>query len=306
MATLTTLTLGDLIEETLSNLYRETERPITVTLATTLTDSTTSFTLSAGGSSVGPTTVLQFGLELMLVTAKSDDANPTYTVARGYAGTPASAHSIGELGEVSPYWVRNSVRRAILHFFRGPANRHLPSIQSEVMNTSEVDSVDQLLIEVPATVREITSVRWQRTNTGRIYDLGGWRFEDNLPVEISSTGKALRVPSSVTPEDDLIVQYLVHYSWSEDPPTDDSTIEVPVGSEDLAPLYAAAYLTVGRELSRLELDKVEEWNNEHATRNGFNLGLIRQLWQQFFTRVDDAVRLHPVKRHRPFRRYPKP
>lgn len=305
MTTTTTLTLGALIEETLTILYRETERPKPAVLGTTINSSATTFTLTAGGNSVAVTTVLQFGLELMLVTNKSNDANPTYTVSRGYAGTSPISHTVGEVGEISPYWTRNRVRQVLLHAFTGPMNRHLPFIESVVDSLDLVSSTYKRFISVPANVMDVKSVRYMHPTSGRIVDVAGWRLEQDLPTSVVSTTKAIRVSSHIGSADQLIITYQVPYTWSATPPVDASTISVPLGSEDIAPLYVAAYLSLGRELSRLELDKVEEWNNEAAIRNGYNLGVIRQLWTTFYNRVDEARRLHPVPRNRVYRRWAK-
>ena len=92
MATTVSVSLGTLIDEALSRLYRHSERPLQVALSGAPSDAAdTTLNLSTGDASkISITDVIEINQEAMLVTAV-DTATDILTVARGYAGTTASA-----------------------------------------------------------------------------------------------------------------------------------------------------------------------------------------------------------------------
>ena len=301
MAT-TTLTLGDLIDEALSNMYRPSERPARVTIGSTALDTLSSTTMTVDDSDLcPPTTILEAGDgEQMLVTAVSDDATPVVTVSRGYAGTTAASGwpTSSEL-LVEPRWGRANVTRWIQRWFSGPGNTYFPTITSETMNRE----TDLQFIEMPADTMRVIRVRHYSTMTGRIVDIGGWQLEERMPTDIASTGVALRLPSSIWNEDDLIVEWIEPNSWTGT--GEDATNTVPVGAEDLPVLYAVAYGIARREVTRVELDKVQEWNQEQAARAGINLRLLRDMWGEYYRRVDEARKIQDVPKYRPYRKMTK-
>ena len=300
MTTNTTLVLGDLIEMTLDELYSELERPRPTQLGANITSTQTTITL-VGFDYVSVTDILEVGNELMTVTAKTSDANPTFTVIRGYSATTAIAHTTTETVLINPHWTRNMVTRAINQFYTGSAPALLPYIRADVMNTASKAGVGQQLIPLAADVIRVLEVRYQSPTSGRIVDLYGWRHEDNLPTAISSSGMGLRISSVVSPTDDLLVTMKARYQWVGVGET--ATIQVPMGTEDIAPAHAAARLLSGREISRLELDRLIESANDTAVRSGSNLGLIKLRWQEVYRRIDEAKRLLPVPRPLVFRRF---
>lgn len=302
MATTTTMTLGDLIEDTLSILYRNSERPFQVTVGSDAlaSDSDVSLTISSGESSVSATDLLENGQELMLVTAKSSDATPVFTVSRGYTSTTKANAATGDTLLVNPTFSRRDISEYIQRSFKSMLNTHLPYITSDTLTRV----ASKQYISMPATTVRVFSVRHVVTSTGRIVDVGGWQFEEDLPTSFVSTGKALRVPSTIDDDDDLIITYQTPYSWSDTTPTESSTIGIPLGAEDIPALWAAAYAVTRREVQRGDLEKIEEWNQDQAMRQGVNLRWARELWGEVYRRIDDAKRLQNVPKYRPFRKIP--
>lgn len=299
MATTSTLALGDIIDETLSNLYRAAERPRRVTVGSNaLSASTSDVTMTLSDwTGVQPSTVLEMGSEMALVTAVSADATPSITVAREYHGTTAAAHVAGSPVDIGPIpWPRADVRRWVERFFTGPANSWIPNITSAVFNRAPALQY----VELPSDTVKPLSVRHMSTVSGRIVDIAGWQFEQDLPASVMTSGKALRLPTKIQDDDDLIITYQSPWAFTDG--TEAGTIDVPLGSEDLPALYAAAYGSMRREVSRAELDKIEEWNQEQAIRAGVNLRLVRDLWGEFYRRLDDARRVQEVPKHRPYRK----
>jgi len=299
--TTSTLVLRDLIDQTLDELYYELEKPRPTALGVAVDDSQTSLTL-VGHELVAVSDLIEVGTELMAVTAKTSDANPTFTVIRGYSSTTPAAHATTDVVLVNPYWTRSLATRALQQFFTGPAPVHLPLIRSEVMNTDQSSAgVSQQLIPLDPDVMRVLSVRYQSPTSGRIVDIPGWRFEDNLPTAVTSSGMGLRVGAAISSTDDLLVAMTCRYAWTGD--GEAATIQIPAGAEDIPPMYAAARLLSGREVSRLELDRLVESGGEQGARQGSNIGLVRLRWQEVYRRIDEAKRTITVPRPIVYRRF---
>lgn len=303
MATNVTLTMSELIDEVLEQLYRQSERPYQAAFGSDgLTGSAADVTFTLTNFvNFSVTDVIEAGSELILITAKTVDADPIFTGARAYLGTTVAAHVAGDTVLKNPEWNRTKIQRYIERFYKGPANTYIPNITSSSLNRED----DLQYVALAATVIKVLEVRHYNAQTGRIIDLGGWRFEENLPVAEFSTTKALRVSSAVGNDDDLIVTYQTAYTWSVTPPTEAATISSPLGSEDLPVLWTAAYCVTRHEVTRMELDKVEEWNQEQATKLGVNLRMVNTLWGEFYRRLDEVRKVQYIPRTRPYRKMPR-
>ena len=132
---------------------------------------------------------------------------------------------------------------------------------------------------------------------------------DSIPTAKVASGKALRVASYVRDTDDLEVVYQAPYTWSTSPafPLETATIEMPVGAEDLPAVYAEAWMVSGREVSRQQLDRAQDWENTEPVRGGQSGALVRAKWQEFYRALDEAKRVTQlsVVPHRPFVPRPK-
>jgi hypothetical protein len=302
----TPLVMSDVINETLDYCHRYTERPKQIVMgATAIAASTdTQITLQAG-QTVNTSDVLEFGQELMLVTAVSSDATPVVTVSRGYlATTIASSVPTGTVGDVNPLYPRYQVQRAIERCFLG-LNNKLPFIASETYFREP----DRQYVILPANTLDVLEVGYFSTSTMllgaadtfRYTEIGGWQFVQDLPAS-TWPSKILRVPSWITNDLQLVVKRRAPYAWSDTPVLETSTISLPVPANDVPVLFAAAKLVAGREVSRSELDKVEEWNHEAAIRGGVNLRLLQGMWGDYYHRLDELRGLQYVPKHRPYRK----
>jgi hypothetical protein len=297
--------LGELIDETFEHLYMTRERPTPVVAGTTLAATTqaTEFELTAGADKVSITDAIEFGDELLLVTKATDDPQPRFTAIRGYANTKPRAIAAGDIGLLNPYWTRSQVGRLVQRFFTGVAQTWLPLVEGEIMITSDLDGVAMQFLPVPDYMLKVRDVRFMSPMTGRIINVPGWRFEENLPPEVSTSTKAIRVPSLVTPADDLLITFDRKYQWAG--VGEDAFINMPDGADDIPSLWVAAVLTTGREVSRLELDKLTEQATEAASRQGSNVNIIKLTWQNVYRRIDEARRINPVPRNLVYRRAQK-
>lgn len=292
----TTWTLSELTDEAMDLVYEATEHPRLVTLGTDdlANASDNQFTLQSGDENlIAVTDVVEFGDELVLVTAKSTDATPKFTCQRGYLGTTAVAHTAGTVGRKNPPWARYQAQRYIKRFFDILAPQYLPNLQV----LSLTPASDKSIVEIPANVMQVYEVRYSEPNSLKIIYIDNWVFHENLPTTVSSTGKALQLPAVVTDNDTILVTVSEPWEFTGSDPS----ITVPDAMNGLAPLYAAAVMLTNREVGRTEVDQIEEWNDSAAIRQGVNLRLIRMIWQDFYRLLDEARRVVRVPRHRPYR-----
>ena len=213
---------------------------------TNLADSSTVlFTVQSGDEDLlAVTDVVEFGDELVLITAKST-AN-VFTASRGYANTTAGSHAVGTVGVKNPQWGRKQVRRALERYFDRAGNLWLPNIVSAVKNPT----TDKYFVEMPADTMRVLEVSYMHPTSGRIVYIDNWSFHSRIPTAKITSGKALRTPAVIDSTDDLLVTYQTAYSFTGTGDEND-TIEVPIGSQDLPCQYASCYLLAVRPARRL-------------------------------------------------------
>lgn len=309
MATNVTLTMSDLIEETLAFLMRAQERPRVVTEnGTGVTAVATSLTLAtASDAGLTPaTSVIEWDSELMLVT----DANTgtgVLTVSRGYAGTTAAAHSSTSI-RVNPQYPRHEILRRLKQFFTGPANTYLPRFEVSTLAPA-TDAVHY--VALPADTVSVDEVRYWSPSAGRLVHLGLWEMHENLDLTDFPTGKILMLSTAVSATDEVIVTSRHPHQFLDSDGTteiavsavaENSKIQITYGTEHLPALYAAASLVTGREVGRLEVDYIEEWNQDEAIRQNIPVRYIQQLWTQFYRGLDEARRNQYRPKRRPYRK----
>lgn len=292
------LLVSALVEEALGNLYRTAERPKIVTLGSAdLVDAVdTSFSLATvdDWQAVNVMDTVEFGSELVYISAKTTDVIPVFTCVRGVEGTTAVAHVPGSTGNVNPAWPRYKVFNHVRDWFRR-SNAKLPLIASE----SYTIPAPTLYISVPADTLKILRVGYLNPTTLSFSDVGGWTFVDDIPTALVATGKAVTVTSFIANITSLIVTRWVPYTV---PASEAASVTLPLGAEICPGLYAAAMLVSKREISRLELDNAAEWQKLEVIRNGQNLGITRDLWQQYYAAIDDAKRTQQPPKYRPYRK----
>ena len=291
-----TLNIDSLVEETYSNLYRHTGRPLETSVGATALDtaSATELTLEHP-SQVQVSDTIEFADgELCRVTAKSADSDPVFTVIRGFAGTTASTHATGDT-VVKPTWARSDVKRWVERFFDRAAQL-LPNIT--VLELQRQSGLRHVLL--PTGTIDVRQVQGYSSLTGNVVPLGGWRMA-RVPTSASPSGLMLVVPTSITDADVLWVTTQSVYTITND------EVDYPIAGADLPGLWAAAFGVARREVDRGELDRMAEWSQEQAIRAGVNLRLVRELWGEFYRAVDEARDLETVTipKHRPFVPSPK-
>lgn len=308
------VTLGSLVDRTLLEVQHPSEEGYRVVLGSTaLTDaSTTTFTLEDVDAPVSVSDLVQFGDELVLVTAKTADAVPVYTCARGYYSSVAAAHAAGTIGVVNPRYPRVRVQEAIKRSFSRFEALGLPLIEASVENRT----TGKQYIELPADVREVLQVWYVDTETGKMVEVPNWRFVENMPTATFTTANVITLPTSIKyghtriairDTTDFQVIYRIPYRWSTHPsaPVEASTITVHEGAEDLPALYAAAWLMSAREFSRHEIDRSEEFSVDASDQRGSAGATVRAAWQNVYRSIDEIRRINHIPIHRPFIKRPK-
>lgn len=293
------VTLGDLVDRATFELQGPNELALSTTATASMTTSSTSLTL-ADASAVNVNDVLEIGSELVLVTAKSADAVPVLTISRGYYQSTAAAHDSGDVVSVNPRHPRVRIADAVRRCFSRLESLGLPLSSAATLNREP----GLKYAVVPEQVRDVLRVSYMSTD-GKWWDLDKWEFVDDVPTGKVASGKLLRLPRYIMDDDDLEVVYRIPYRWSSHPaaPSESDTITMIEGSEDLPVLYAVAWLTARREISRTEIDRAEEWSAGEPSRGGVSSSVARLTWQEFYRSMDEARRLvqvFPV--HRPFRK----
>lgn len=290
-----TVTLSTLVDRALEELQGPSELGKKVVRSAALTASETTFTLSDTTPSVSD--LLEFGDELMLITGKSTDTNPTFTVSRGYYQTTAVAHDAEEVGYVNPQWNRHRVAGAVRRAFARLEGLGVPLLKSTAGGPEEsVDSDLRMVLSIPSEARDVWNVRQD------LIEVEHWEFIEDLPTSDYPTSKVVRLPKWVQDDDWFNVVYRAPYRWDSfpDEPTGTSEIELPEGAEDLPAAYAAAWLTSAREISRTELDRATEWNASEPSRGGVSQSLVRAKWQEFYRALDEVRRLDTPLPRRPY------
>lgn len=245
------------------------------------------------------TDVLEFDSELMLVTQVSADSDPDYTVIRGHFGTTPIAHPANEPGLLNPTFTRRAAKDGVLY--------SIPAIESvkglELLKAVSLTPIldpgetfeDLFVLEVPAEAREVWHVRYGLLEVPRA------PFIEDLPNPPYTTGQVVKLPMGIPTDRDLLVTFEAPYRWSSWPlePDEDDTIELPADAEFLPSSYAVAYMLGGREYSRTQLDRSEEWNQTAPMQTGLSRSIVRDAWQAFYRKLDEARRLDTPLPRRP-------
>lgn len=309
---------GTLIEEALSNLYRGEERPLPVVMGTTdlPLGSDTEFTVVESQSpEVNATDILEYGQEIIFITRRaSTTPDPTLKGIRGYGGTPNEGAILnGEVMTKGPRWKRFHIARAIVRGLNGTIGRYLPmTVETTIVTNSGTPS----FVALPDDTLDVVRVGIERDWISGPHWFDDWTYRRDFSM--SPTNQALQLPaatwSMVT--DHLLVRRKIPYGWRDPanltalplarPPWgsegEEYLVRLWAGTEDLVALYAAAFCVMGREVSRIELESMEQWSVDTAQRYQVNLRMVQMLWTQFYERFNEARPQHRFETVRPFRR----
>lgn len=320
-----------LIEDSLGLLYRNADRPLTVFFVSPVVGATNPTTCTlTDASSVNVGDILEMGQEMLIVTAKSLDTVPVLTVQRGWFGSPvtASGASAGDTVIVNPTFPRYRLASHLVKCLQGPMTVGIP----EVVSYITVATTNQFYINLPVDCIKPVRLAYRVIYTsGGAYpfqafqDVSSWHYDADLPTGVDSlgntpfpTGKIINIPPSLailgvnapTSQVDLFITYERQYQWTpliggsttSKPVLETDTVNLPVGGEDLPAMYAAYYEASGREMSRLQVDRLEQWQQEASVRTGVSIRMIESWRQQFMQRMEEAQKIKPQRTNRPYRK----
>lgn len=129
-----------------------------------------------------------------------------------------------------------------------------------------------------------------------------------IPPRLAIVG--VNAPTSVV---DIFITYERQYQWTpagggtttNTPVLETDTCQLPIGAQDCPSLYAAAYVVTGRELSRLQVDRMEQWQQEASLKAGVSIRIVQQWWKQFYDTLEEARDIKPRRLNRPYRKLRK-
>jgi hypothetical protein len=306
MASTTDVTLATLIEDTLNILMRTGERPLLVTVdaANPLDDDADTSVDVTDASDLSVHDRLEWGTEISVITAISSN---TLTLARAQYGTTAdtAGQAAGAQAVVNPTWERHLVQRTLERYLQSSLPAALPF--RDVVKSSR--TTDKGWVELDAAVMQVFEL-YLIDSQGEKDNIDQFEFQPTWPTDLATSGKVCKVPTWVADDTDLYLLVEKPYQWyatggttARDPnaPTAETdVVRLLHGSDELPSLYAAAYLVTGRELTRLELDAVDEWNQEAALRQGISIRIVREFWMQYHERLQDQKAQHWMRKGRPF------
>jgi hypothetical protein len=290
-----TVTLGELVDRTLEGLQNPAEIGRTVVLDGAIGPGDSGLQL-VDATVINPTDVLEFADELIYVTAKANDTpSSSVSILRGHAGTTAQEHADGAVAITNPGWLsRRRVQNKIRESFTYLEGNGLPLVLIDdfVMPfTDPIDNVSQIL-PMPDGARRILGFKsgtWAISNWGEIAD---------VPTSMYPSSRVVRLPRHLYRyTGPYSIVYQMPYRFSDDPPVESSTIDLPEGAEFLPQMYAAWKLVEAREVSRNQIDRSEEFQSGQRDTGPT---LVRLLRESFFSGLDAAKRNNKPPVHRPY------
>lgn len=298
-------TFDQLVEDSLNLMYgRPQERPyFTLTTDNPLSAGATTIGVTAGSeANFSQSDLVEIDYELIQVNGTS--TNQLTSANRGFAGSTAVSHDQGSRVVKNPTWSKYQQGEAVKHAAQAIGD-HIPNLVSEVYNRAT--GLQQ--IGLPGNTMNVVQVRYEITTTGKFVDLTGWDFIDRLPTSVVSSGKALRLSALIGDTDDVIVTRQIPWRWYDESaddgtytssPDPEDTLQLPDTAGDLIPVYASAWRTLQREITRSDLERLAEVEEETGRVQGHNIRLTRELWGQFYRRVDEVRSTMNVPKRRPY------
>lgn len=186
-------TFGGIVEEILSDVRGFTAASDQVTsLAADMTD--TAITGQVADLSVVSTGVIEVGDELMWVRAV-DATSGTFSLlpkGRGWSGTTAVAHLLGDTVTISPAFPRSRIKTAVNDAIQElwPVIFPLTTSQFVWNNTIKIGW------EIPADAEFVMAVRY-RDYLGNWQRVKAWEVERSLDTDDFPSGRALRITQAL-------------------------------------------------------------------------------------------------------------
>ena len=240
-------TVGTVIDRTLRQLLSGTVEERNK-IASALTATATSVTLSYDLGGVRPGAVVQVDSELMYVW-EVNAGSKTATVDRAYNGTTAAAHASGAVVTVNPKFPRAQVLEAV--------NAELDDLSSPMNGLYQVKSLDEdyngswAMLPLPTTDRIIDLVKVELRYIATDYPaLRRIRLIRDLPNDDFSSGYALRFDEPVRAGRIHVVYKTPFTNVTTDSQNLQNIAGLPASCEDIVMMGAQIRLVSPREVKR--------------------------------------------------------
>ena len=196
-------TFFDMIEEINSDFQGFTVASDQVTSLTAPMGTTDTMLTVADGSAMS-TGICQIGDEMVWVTSVDTNSNTVTLLpqGRGWAGSTAQTHSIGDTVTVSPAYPRARIKKAI----NDSIATLYPALFSVQTNEFTLLDVIHLAWGIPANVEMILDVRW-RDPLGNWQRIRGWEIDRQANTTDFPTGQALLITQRIIPGSTVHVVY---------------------------------------------------------------------------------------------------
>lgn len=272
-----TLTLTQLIDDTLNRVLLGTYRQHANLLDLPLTDVATAMTLKYGMTGLGEGSYVEVEQEMMYVPPGGVNvAAKTLTLIRAIRGTTAVAHPANLPVYINPRFPRNSLLEAMRSEALSWPNSMFQVMVNDTSTHGNTD-VDIDALFTGKTVHRVVKVWRLKTGSdgGRWIRVRGWRFERD--IDGPNTGK-LFLPMLGTASLRIMVAIpfnLLDQVWTESMTTD--ALGMTDGMAEVLMYGSAWRLVTGREARRLFTEVESESRNVQEVPPGTNVALGKQL-----------------------------
>lgn len=274
-------TLGDLVEEVVSNIQGFTAAPDQMTyLAADCTSSdTTLYVNDASNISRG---LIEIGSELIWVQTVNTSTNTLTTLpkGRGWRGSTAAAHATNDTVVVSPVMPRYIAAREI----NNEIAALYPSIFGVKSTEFTLDSVIQLGWPLPTDAESVLDVRW-KDFMGNWQRVRGWELEKASNTDDFPSGTALRITDSVPISRTVRVVYGTMPTTLTDESAQWSTTGLSNAAKDLVILGAMIRAIPMLDVSRLSVQYVPADELDQPRPIGSALGIVKDMRQTYQVRL---------------------
>lgn len=230
--------------------------------------------------------VVQIGSELMFVTTV--DEFGTAVVApwgRGYLGTTATSHNIGDLVTSQPTFPRT----AVLDKINETVLRVFPKIfQAKVTTLTTI--APGITYDLPEDAVSVIDARWlPPTGTGTWVGIDMWRPSRGGTTVAGDPGVSVDVADFMTPGQPIEFTYAAVPTPFTNEQAVLSSTGLAASMRDVLVTGAASSLTTGAEIARLQQTSIEQQDRARLVPPSAALTTSRFLEQKFQLRLSEEV-----------------
>lgn len=219
-------------------------------LASSVTDSDTTFTFTYDLDNIVAGSIISIGLEDCYVWS-TDTTAKSAVVDRGVDGTTAASHTTTDRVRVTPRWTDAQILRAI--------NSELDNLYAQGLYGVDTDTFEYSPATVGYEIDASAVSIWQVQAKDYAFDnwvrLSGWEFRVAQDTSVFASGKALYLRDGAYPGQPVLVGYRRPFEHLTSlSSTVASTSLLADTSEDVLALGTAIGLLVGRAVSQRLLE----------------------------------------------------